>query len=143
MTLLADLVATSQRVQATRSRSAKVAALAEFLAAVEPDEAELAVAYLAGQTRQGRVGVGWATVGSVAADGAAEPTLAIADLDAAITDLQGISGAGSNEARRARLVALLQAATSDEADFVRRLLLGEIRQGALEGIMADAVASLG
>src|SRR5438477_4058620 len=96
MTLLADLVATSQRVQATRSRSAKVAALAEFLAAVEPDEAELAVAYLAGQTRQGRVGVGWATVGSVAADGAAEPTLAIADLDAAITDLQGISGGGSN-----------------------------------------------
>ena len=138
--LLAELVAASRVVAGTPARSAKVAALADVLARLEPDEVEPAVAFLAGEPRQGKVGVGWASLAAVAAVPAPVPTLTVADLDHALSDLQAIAGPGSSAARHQRLEALLGSATADEADLVRRLLLGELRQGALEGVMVDAVA---
>lgn len=148
--LLADLVETSTAVASTRARSVKIAALAGLLARLDAEEVEAAVAFLAGGPRQGKVGVGWATIAGAGeaaraeqeADRppATEPTLTIGDLDAAITELQRTTGAGSTAARHAVLGDLLTRATPAETDFVRRLLLGDLRQGALEGIMADAVA---
>ena len=138
--LLAELADTSRAVAATAARSTKIALLADLLTRLEPDEVVPAVALLAGAARQGRIGVGWATVREVEVEPAATAVLTVGDLDAALEDLTALTGPGSAGARRARLTALLAAATEAEAELIRRLLLGELRQGALAGLMADAIA---
>lgn len=138
--LLAEVVATSAAVAATGARSAKVAALAGLLARLADDEVVPAVALLSGEPRQGRIGIGWATLSAVGAGPAAEPSLTVGDLDAALDRLAATTGPGSSAARVAVLSELLARATAEEADLLRRLLLGDLRQGALEGVMADAVA---
>jgi len=138
--LLCEVVATSAAVTSTASRSAKVAALADLLRRLDPDEVAVVVAALAGEARQGRIGVGWATVRALDVPAAAEPSLTVADLDRALDDLAATVGSGSQAVRSGRLDALLRAATDDEQVFLRHLLLGELRQGALEGVAADAVA---
>jgi DNA ligase-1 len=96
------------------------------------------VAFLVGEARQGRIGVGWAAVRDVSVAAAAEPSLTILDVDRALDRLQATTGSGSVSARSALLTELFGAATSDEQDFLRRLLIGELRQGALEGVMVSA-----
>src|SRR6476661_2091773 len=140
MTLLADVVAASQLVAETSSRSRKVALLSDLLRRLEPGEVPVVAGFLSGAPRQGRVGVGYATVYALDEPAAAEPTLTVADLDGAITAIQGTTGAGSAGLRRGLLTDLLRRATEAEATFVRRLFTGELRQGALAGIMVDAVA---
>ncbi len=138
--LLERVVATSGRVGATRSRKEKVAALAEVLRDLAPDEIEPTVGFLTGEARQGRVGVGWASLASVGPAGSTVPAITIEELDTAISELQATTGAGSSERRRALLHALTARATSAEVDFIRRLLIGELRQGALAGLMTDTIA---
>jgi len=138
---LADLVGTSAAVASTRARSTKVATLAELLERVPPSEVAVVVGFLVGAPRQGRVGVGWALLGPAAdLEPAAEPTLTVADVDAAIDELQRTTGGGSAVARRRIVDDLFSRATADEGDFLRRLLIGDLRQGALEGVMTDAIA---
>ncbi|MGK2949207.1 MAG: ATP-dependent DNA ligase [Acidimicrobiales bacterium] len=141
MTLLAALVATSEDVGATRSRKAKVAALSELLRSLAPEEVEPAVGFLTGVPRQGRIGVGWRTAYGADVDHATEPSVEVLELDAILTELAGTSGSGSVAARQALLADLFTRSTEAEAGFVRRLLTGELRQGALAGVMADAVAT--
>ena len=140
MTPLIDLVTASNSVAAESSRSRKVAILAELLRLLEPDEVPVAAGFLAGVPRHGRVGVGYATVHGLHVEPATEPTLAVGDLDRAIDEVRGATGPGSAARRRAILEALLERATEDEADFVKRFFTGELRQGALAGLMIDAVA---
>ena len=140
VTLLADLVATSDAVAATSARSKKIAALAELLRGLAPGEVAIAAGLLSGVPRQGRVGVGHATIYPLLPEPAAHPSLTIADLDEAITGVQDAKGSGSATRRREILVSLLERATEAEASFIRRLFTGELRQGALAGLMADAIA---
>ena len=140
MTLLADLVATSERMATTPSRSGKVAALVELLRRLEPPEVAPTVALLSGEARQGRIGIGWATLAALQTTPADGPSLTVADLDAALDRLAATSGPGSVAARAAALAELFGRATEAEERFLRRLLTGELRQGALEGVMLDAVA---
>jgi DNA ligase-1 len=142
VTSLAALVAASAAVADTSARSRKVAILAELLASLDPAEVPIAVGFLSGTPRQGRVGVGWATISGVdggLAGRGGEP-LTIADVDEAITWIEEATGGGSGRLRREILAGLLGRATDAEADFVRRLFTGELRQGALAGLMADAIA---
>jgi DNA ligase 1 len=141
VTRLAAVVGASAEVAATRSRSAKIAILAELLHSVDPTEVEACVGFLVGTPRQGRVGVGYATVYGIEVPAAAQPSLTVADLDSAIAAISAGVGAGSVTRRRQILVELLARATEPEAEFVRRLLAGDLRQGALAGVMADAVAT--
>jgi len=138
----ADLVATSQRVAETRSRAEKTGALADLLRRLAPDEIDVAVAYLSGHLRQGRIGLGGAALRSAMPGSAAsEPSLSLREVDAAFERMAAVSGAGST-AERARLLAdLLGRATRDEQDFLVRLIFGELRQGALAGLMAEALAA--
>ncbi|HEV7524374.1 MAG TPA: ATP-dependent DNA ligase [Acidimicrobiia bacterium] len=140
--LLALVVRTSEAVAATRSRKAKIDALATLLTDAVPEEIVSAVCLLTGEPRQGRIGVGWATLASVRdlADAATEPSLTVAELDDALDRVAATSGPGSASARRAILGALFARATPKEAEFVVRLMTGELRQGALAGVMADAIA---
>jgi DNA ligase-1 len=138
--LLADLVATSETVAATGSRMAKVEALGRLLAALGPDEVEPAIGFLVGEPRQGRIGVGWATVSKLAVSPATEPSLTIVDLDELLSAVVATTGSGSARARNLLLEAFFSRATAAESDFVRRLFGGELRQGALSGVMQDAVA---
>ncbi len=140
MTLLADVVAASQNVASTRSRTAKIATLAALFAELAPDEVEPVVGFLTGAPRQGRVGVGWATVWKPAIVPAAQPSLTVGELDALVSSVQEATGTGSQAARAALLEACFARATGDEQDFIRRLFVGELRQGALAGVVGDAVA---
>ncbi|MGH9177170.1 MAG: ATP-dependent DNA ligase [Acidimicrobiales bacterium] len=138
--LLAEVVRTSGAVAAAPARSAKVAALAALLTQLAPEEVEPTVAFLTGRPRQGKIGVGWATLRSVEPPPAAEPSIEVLELDATVATLRALAGPGSAAARHQLLAGLLGRATAGEADFVRRLLIGELRQGALDGVMTDAVA---
>jgi DNA ligase-1 len=138
--LLADVVAASAEVAGTRSRTAKARAIAGLLRAAGPDEVRAVTAWLAGETLQGRLGVGWRTLASRTTDPAAVPTLAVVDVDGALGDLVAATGPGSVARREAVLNRLFGAATADEQTFLVRLLTGELRQGALEGVVLDAVA---
>jgi DNA ligase 1 len=140
MTLLTDLVAASKEVGETSSRSRKITILAELLRRLAPSEVAVATGFLSGVPRQGRVGVGYSTIYSVAPPAADVPSLTVDDLDVAISSIQGATGSGSGARRRQLLEELLGRATEDEGDFVRRLFTGELRQGALAGLMIDAVA---
>jgi DNA ligase-1 len=140
MTLLADVVTASRDVTDTSSRSRKVAILAELLRRLEPSEVPLAVGFLAGAPRQGRVGIGYSTIYGIDPAAAGKASLTIDELDRAITLVQETTGSGSSARRKQILGELLGRATEEEADFVKRLFTGELRQGALAGLMADAIA---
>jgi DNA ligase-1 len=140
MTLLVDVVTASSEVAGTSSRSRKVALLAVLLRRLDADEVPIAVGFLSGAPRQGRVGVGYSTIYGVEYARAVEPTLTVGDLDRTIVAVSEATGAGSAERRRQILVDLLGRATDEEAGFVQRLFTGELRQGALAGLMIDAVA---
>jgi ATP-dependent DNA ligase I len=137
--LLAELVATSEAVSATSARSGKIAALADALRHASPDEAAIAVAFLSGELRQRQIGVGWAALREMPPPMAIS-ALSLVDVDAAFAAIGALSGTGSQAARRAAIAALFGRATGPEQAFLRALLSGGIRQGALEGVMADAVA---
>lgn len=139
-TLLAEVVATSDLVATTAARLAKITALAELLGRLQPDEVVPVVGFLTGEVHQGRVGVGWATLAGVEAPPADEPSLTVGDLDGAVDAILAARGPKSGAVRAALLSGLLGSATPAEAGFIRRLLGGELRQGALEGVMAEAVA---
>ena len=140
MTLFAEVVNASAGLAATSSRSAKVAILAQLLRRLDADEVAPAVGLLAGVPRQGRIGIGYATVYGIEVAPADEPSLTIGDLDRAISELQQPVGSGSAAKRKQILAALLGRATNDEAEFVKRIFTGELRQGALAGLMTDAIA---
>ena len=140
MAKLIELVDASRDVAATSSRSAKVALLADLLTRLDRTEVALAVGYLSGVPRQGRIGAGYRMVYGVERAPAATPSLTVDDLDRTLSEIQAATGAGSATARRELLGSLFERATEREADFVRRLLTGELRQGALAGVMADAIA---
>ncbi|MQA30436.1 MAG: ATP-dependent DNA ligase [Luteitalea sp.] len=138
---LADLVATSRAVGESSGRLQKVARLASLLEQARADEIEIAVAFLSGSLRQGRIGVGGASIRDArGVQPAGAATLQLRDVDRAFEDIRSIAGAGSITARTTRLRDLMARATADEQDFLTRLLFGELRQGALEGVLLEAVA---
>jgi DNA ligase-1 len=141
VTLFVDLVRTSQRVAATSSRLGKVRELSAFLQTVPPDELEIAVLYLAGEIRQGRIGIGYSTLSAAAARSAGSATLPIAEIDVYVSVIAAIRGGGSAARRSEALKDLFSRATPEEQQFLFRLLVGEVRQGALSGVMIDAIAA--
>ena len=138
---LAELADASRQVGATSRRLDKIAALADCLRRLLPEEIEIAVGYLAGEIRQSKLGVGPAAImGARTAPAATSPTLTLIDVDSALARIARSSGAGSTTERKHLLGELLANATEHEQEFLVRLLFGELRQGALEGVMADAIA---
>ncbi|HEX2267664.1 MAG TPA: ATP-dependent DNA ligase, partial [Actinomycetota bacterium] len=137
--LLQEIAETSAAVAGTRSRLAKTEQLAECLRRLRPEEVPIAVAYLAGELPQGSIGVGWASLRELPPP-ASTPTLELLEVDAALRRVQATTGSGSQAARRRELHGLFGRATEDERKFLTGLLLGELRQGALEGVMVEAVA---
>ncbi len=138
---LQETVEVSQRIAATSRRLEKIGLLADFLRRLSPDEIPAGVSYLSGNLRQGKIGVGYASLrDTLSGDPAPEPSLLLMDVDAAFARIAATSGPGSASARAALLRGLLTRATSAERDFLARLVTGELRQGSLEGIMVEAVA---
>ncbi|WFE98298.1 ATP-dependent DNA ligase [Micromonospora sp. WMMD987] len=134
-----DLAATSAAVSATTGRRAKVELLAGALRALDPSEVAVGSGYLAGELRQRQTGVGWASLRDLPPP-AAEPTLTVTAVDAAVDGIAAVHGPGSQARRRHLLTALLGAATADEQRFLVDLFRGELRQGAQAGLLADAIA---
>src|SRR5262245_50335382 len=114
--LFAQVVATSNAVASTRARSTKIAAIADLLGGVRPDEVAAVVGFLSGEARQGRIGVGWATIGGLDVAPAAVPTLEVTEVDRALDRILATTGSGSTASRRAILLELFGRATSEEAD---------------------------
>ena len=138
--LLAELVTTSAAVAATRSRLAKVAALADCLRRAAPGEIAIVVSYLSGELRQRRSGVGWAALRDLPTPAEAS-SLEVAEVDRAFARIEAAGGPGSAAVRREEIAALFARATAEEQRFLAMLAGGELRQGALAGIVTDAVAA--
>jgi DNA ligase-1 len=142
MTPLASLVDVSERVGAASSRLAKVRELAQLLRSLEPSEVPIGVLYLSGELPQGRCGIGVAAVHAALATPASDAaTLSLAEVDRRIADIATSTGKGVTTRRAQALGELFALATPAERSFLARLLLGELRQGALAGVMTDAIAS--
>ncbi len=137
--LFHDLAATSAAVSAVSGRKAKIELLADALRRLDPGELAAGSAYLAGELRQRQTGVGYASLREQPPP-AAEPTLTVAAVDAAIAEISVVAGAGSQARRRELLGALFGAATADEQRLLVGLFGGELRQGAQAGLLADAIA---
>src|SRR5262249_3673735 len=140
VTLLAEVVRASAQVAGTSSRLAKTALIADCLKRLEADEVEIALPWLSGDIRQGKLTLGYASLRSAMGDPAAEPMLTVTDVDAAFERLKGLKGKGSAGQRAEQLKNLFSKATAQEQDFLLRLIVGELRQGALEGVMLEALA---
>lgn len=138
--LLANLVQTSRRIAGTPKRLEKLDLISGLLKQLNPDEIETAVAFLSGVTRQGRTGTGYATLRDAQSAPAREPGLQILEVDRVLEEVAAVQGRGSEQRKRQLLNALFKRATEDEQQFLMGLLLGEIRQGALEGLMVEALA---
>jgi DNA ligase 1 len=141
MSLFAELVRVSDQVAATPSRLAKIRVLADFLRPLAREEIEIALPYLSGDIRQGKLAVGYAALQAARASAALAPSLTLRDVDAAFAALKQVKGKGAAERRGALLRELFARAAAEEQDFLVRLVVGELRQGALEGIMIEAVAA--
>jgi DNA ligase-1 len=137
--LLADVAAASTAVAAVPARTAKVAALAELLGRAGPGDVAAVVSWLSGELTQRQIGVGYALLRE-RPEPAAAPSLTVAEVEAALGAIGTLAGKGSTAARREAVTSLLARATAEEQAFLVRLLLGDLRQGALTGVMADAVA---
>jgi len=137
--LLDEVAGTSAAVAALPARLAKVERLAACLRRLEPGEVHPAVAFLSGELRQRQIGVGWAALRDVPAP-AADPTITVAEADAAFERIGRLAGPGSQAERRRLVTELFARATAGEQRFLVGLLSGELRQGALEGVMVEAIA---
>jgi DNA ligase-1 len=141
MTLLAEVAAASEEIAATSSRLAKRRVLVGLLGSLAPDEVEPVVAMLTGELRQGRIGVGWATLSATSPGTAArDASLTVGEFDGRVDDIAATTGEGSASARAAMLDDLLGRTTQAERRLVSRLFGEGLRQGALDGVMTDAVA---
>jgi DNA ligase-1 len=138
--LLEELATASDAVGATAKRNEKVAFIADVLQRLALAEIVPTVAFLVGTTPLGRIGVGWATMSAVSASPAEEASVTIADVDAAFGRLEAMSGEGVQVQRQGELTRLLGRSTESEQRLLRGILSGELRQGALEGVMATAIA---
>ena len=136
----AELAAVSDALAATSKRGQKAALLVELLRRLAPDEVAVAVGVLTGAPRQGRIGIGWATLRDVQVEPAVQPSLEILEVDRALDQLAGMSGAGVNASRRRLLTDIVTRATEPEQRLLWKVFSGELRQGALDGVMVDAVA---
>ncbi|HEX6232985.1 MAG TPA: ATP-dependent DNA ligase [Jiangellaceae bacterium] len=137
--LLKDVAETSAAVAATSSRRAKIALLGECLRRAEPGEVPIVVAYLSGELRQRRTGLGYAALRDIPSPATA-PSLSVAAVDAEFAAMAELAGKGSATARRDRFNALMANATPDEQRLLAGLVTGELRQGALDGVLTEAVA---
>jgi len=137
--LLEAVAATWQDLTTMSARGAKVSRLARLLTEVDPAEAGIVVSWLSGELTQRQIGVGWASLRDLPPP-APCAALRVLDVESALTAIRTSIGAGSQARRRALLGTLFAAATEIEQSFLRRLLIGDLRQGALTGVMTDAVA---
>ncbi len=138
---LSALVELSAWVASTRSRTRKLEAIAEMLGSLAGEDLEIATAFMTGALRQGRIGLGPAALREAATiDAAAESSLELGEVDAAFVAIAGESGSGSKQRRLDRTRELFGRATAGEQTFLAKLVYGELRQGALAGLMAEAVA---
>lgn len=138
--LLTEVVEISNRIAAASKRLEKTDLLASLLKRLTPDEVDIVVPFLSGSVRQGRVGIGYARLREAMSPPATNPSLQIGDVDRALDEFAGVKGAGSEQRKQEILRGLLSRATEQEQRFLIGLFAGEIRQGALEGIMLDAIA---
>jgi DNA ligase 1 len=138
--LFAEIVATSVEVAKSSGRLAKTSLLAGCIRRSSPEEAAIAINYLSGILPQGRIGIGITKILNLRQHPASEPSLTLCEVDRCFSDLAASTGSGSAAARAMLLAGLFARATSAEQGFLARLIVGELRQGALEGIMVEAVA---
>jgi DNA ligase-1 len=142
MSLLAGLVSTSRRVATAPARRAKVRELAAFLKTLPPEEIEIAVHFLSGEISQGKIGIAYKMLYAASqTEAAGEAALSIAATDTSLAAIADMRGPGSAARREQSLQDLFSRATTDEQQFLRHLMVGELRQGALAGLMIDAIAA--
>jgi DNA ligase-1 len=138
--LLSTVVETSQKIAATSKRLEKIELMARLLKQLAPEEIEIVVAFLSGRTRQGKIGIGHRTLMEAGAPAVETPVISVIELDRRFDAIAAVQGSGAESRKLELMRGIMARATTEEQRFIWSLLTGELRQGALEGIMAEAVA---
>src|SRR5438105_11436300 len=138
--LLARVVETSRRIAETSKRLEKIDLLAGLLRQLHDEEIEIVVSFLSARTRQGRMGIGYATIRDSTGSPADAASLEIIEVDRTFQAIAATEGRGSAGQRLDLLHGLFARVTQPEQQFLASLLVGELRQGALEGIMLEGLA---
>src|ERR1700689_4932346 len=139
--LLMRVVGTSQQIAEASKRLEKISLLSGLLRELRGDEIEIVAAILSGRVRQGRIGVGSSSVREAATSPASEPAIELQDMDRTFGAIAQTEGSGSERRKRNLLQQLLSRATAPEQQFIAEILLGGLRQGALDGIMLEGLAN--
>ena len=137
---LSRLASVSSSVAATRSRREKVRLLAQCLLQLSPADVFCGASYLTGEIPQGKIGLGPSIIRAVEVEDTIQTSISIAQTDAMLEDISATRGAGARARRQQLLASLLAAMDGATQDFLVRLILGELRQGALQGVMTEAIA---
>jgi DNA ligase-1 len=140
VTLLAEVARASARVAGNPGRLVKVREIAALLKRLQPDEVDIAIPFLSGELRQGKLSIGYGALQTARRHGQSQPLLALRDVDSTFAQLKETKGKGAASQRAVLVASLFGQATEEEQDFLVRLVVGELRQGALEGVMLEAVA---
>ena len=138
--LLTRVVETSRRIAETSKRLEKISLLSALLGELRGDEIEIVTAILSGRIRQGRIGLGYQSIHDASVEAVSEAAISLEEMDRAFDAIARAEGSGSERRRRELLRELLRRATSEEQQFIAEILLGGLRQGALEGIMLEGLA---
>ncbi|GAA2248696.1 ATP-dependent DNA ligase [Kitasatospora cystarginea] len=137
--LLQRLAATSRATAAETGRNAKITLLADCLRDLGPEDIPAAAALLSGESRRMRIGVGYAALRELPPPARAA-TLGVRETEEALTAVAAVHGKGARTERARLLAELFGRATAEEQEFLRAVLVGELRQGALDAVLGDAVA---
>jgi DNA ligase-1 len=136
-----NLVETVEAVRAVSKKTDKISLLAACLGRTQGRETELAALYLSGLMPQGRIGIGWRLIQEAMVEGdLPNGGLTLTELDGRLDAIATEQGAGSTERRISALRQVFQRIGRPERRFLSALLVGEIRQGALEGLVVEAIA---
>ena len=84
--------------------------------------------------------MGWSALSKLDAGPATEATLEVMQIDRWLSELAAVSGAGSAARRHELLRTVFELATEREQRLLRGVFGGELRQGALDGVMVEAIA---
>lgn len=137
---MTDVVRTWRAVAQTSSRREKISRIADALAHSDPDQSTIAVVFLSGELPQRQIGVGYRSLRE-SPPASAHARLTLSDVSRAFDAIKETTGPGSQAERRRLLTELFASATQEEQLFLRRLLTDELRQGALNGVMVEAIAA--
>jgi DNA ligase-1 len=135
--LFKHFVEYSHKVKEVSSKKAKIDIIAQYLGKLEREEAEIGISFISGRIRQGRLNLAWKGLSGLLNVGPNLPVKSpsLKEVDVVLSRAQSVRGRSKVEALRPLFASL----SANERKFLVMLILGDIQQGAGEGLVKKAL----